>query len=1398
MDENSDYSLARNRSKREKSDRHGRFAALAKLKEAKLAGEKFRPDILNEKNVYDEVDESEYSEIVRNRQEDDWIIDDGSGYVEDGRELFDEDIYDEPQMKNVTNVRNVSNVTNVTDFTSVTKVTNVENSSETKTQKKNPAGLATNPNIRPPNSKPSNIKSLFAAAAVKPKKKVETSADLEKDDLLMGLMEEMKKDEDIIQPTPVRLKKHKEPAFNRKITIEKEEVIELDGETPASLSSHSSSTTTAEPIIEQQQFDFDNELSWILTTEIPSTTEEKHELSYVTDDDGEKVLKMYWLDAFEDHFKHPGVVFLFGKVWVESSNCHKSCCIIVRNIERRIFILPRSKRLVNGQPTDEAISIADVYDEFNKHLSTNKLYAFEKNDVPMESDYLEVRYPATEAQIPNNVSGETFSEIFGTTTSSLEIFLIDRRLKGPCWLDIRKSKTNNPAVTWCAFELSLTRPEDVVVSSDQPCPPNICVMSLSLITYVNQQTKENEIIGASMLVNSKLPIDKPNDLMLILKNTFPLALAISKPNNCVFPFDLKEKMEKKMKKMKVEMVGCERALLTLLAIKIGKVDPDVIAGHDIAGFELDVLLHRLHKCKVSQWSKGFNNQRMIQMMFAGRLLCDVQLSARELIRCRSYDLTELTNHVLKERRKMVEEVKDVVYLFSSSEKLLDLMSCGMADCSYVFRIMCELNILPLALQITNICGNLMSRTLLGGRSERNEYLLLHAFNSKNFIVPDKIYKKAKQMEEEEEANDDDVAAAKMNKSSRRKPAYEGGLVLEPKKGFYDHFILLLDFNSLYPSIIQEYNICFTTVSSNNPVESGADGKSDEGIILNSGLPPGVLPTEIRKLVESRKQVRGLMKSCDEKSDLYLQYDIRQKALKLTANSMYGCLGFSSSRFYAKRLAALVTGKGREILLKTRDLVQAMGIEVIYGDTDSIMVNTGLTNYDEVIKLGNKIKSEVNKLYRLLEIDIDGVFKSMLLLKKKKYAALMATRLPDGSLVTKQESKGLDIVRRDWCPLAKEVGNYMLSQVFSGESREVIVENIHNKLFEVAQQVRQGLIPKELFYITKQLTRSPEDYKDIDSLPHVQVAARLNKHLARKLKAGDIIYYVICQNGTNDAATKRAYHPDELNKSDTLQIDANYYLSQQVHPVVARLCDPIEGTDAGHIAECLGLDAKSFHQTIVRRDVDGEEDGAGLAGGEVCDEEKYKDCERLTISCPSCAFVNVIESAYADETNVSSSNNNTSSQQRLTLERCGNSSCSTNLLRHGNYLKNRLTSFVRSFIRRYYDGWMRCEDVCCNFRTRKVPLAFKNGHAVCPACRKNALQCEFTEKSLYNQLCYLLTVFDVNYLDSSKADKRSTKFLKERDVEVMNELKEVIDQKMKTAEYTICTCFSDCKSPINYK
>lgn len=189
------------------------------------------------------------------------------------------------------------------------------------------------------------------------------------------------------------------------------------------------------------------------------------------------------------------------------------------------------------------------------------------------------------------------------------------------------------------------------------------------------------------------------------------------------------------------------------------------------------------------------------------------------------------------------------------------------------------------------------------------------------------------------------------------------------------------------------------------------------------------------------------------------------------------------------MAALVTQKGREILTNTKELVERMCLEVVYGDTDSIMINTNLLDFDEVLKIGHKVKQEVNKLYKMVELDVDGIFKYLLLLKKKKYAAVTLTRTKDGLLVEEKEYKGLDIVRRDWSQLACEAGRFILEHIFSDQSEDDRLSNIRGYLRKLQEDLTGGRVPLQLLVITKQLVKDPAMYANKAALPHVQVALR---------------------------------------------------------------------------------------------------------------------------------------------------------------------------------------------------------------------------------------------------------------------------------------------------------------------
>ena len=149
---------------------------------------------------------------------------------------------------------------------------------------------------------------------------------------------------------------------------------------------------------------------------------------------------------------------------------------------------------------------------------------------------------------------------------------------------------------------------------------------------------------------------------------------------------------------------------------------------------------------------------------------------------------------------------------TSRDGLLNYVNHCEADTYFVAAISLRVQILPLSKVLTNLAGNSWARTLSGTRAERNEYILLHEFNKNKYICPDKIYGKGKVHVEEENPEGEEGVDAK------KKDKFKGGLVFEPEKGLYDKIILVMDFNSLYPSIIQEYNICFTTVDRSEQVD----------------------------------------------------------------------------------------------------------------------------------------------------------------------------------------------------------------------------------------------------------------------------------------------------------------------------------------------------------------------------------------------------------------------------------------------------------------------------------------------------------------------------------------------------------------------------------------------------
>eukprot|EP00731_Ephydatia_muelleri_P030456 Em0021g979a len=1300
--------------------------ALKKIRRSRETGVREETALATAESLFEYVNDDEYARLVQQRQEDDWICDDDGSYRESGREIFDEEA-DTPKedkksmMKSSVKHKNVSR----------------------------PTG---------------NIKSLLMMSSSSQKKKKsreDDSGDSSQSDPLLGsLLEQLEKGDNKITKrqsakfTPRSSDAHPQPqtkSYPRKLlnrsktpptcatppvpppasplcTEAKESVSEEDvdelvwrdvaiSEEPQDVKKESTTQVPQAAV---------SSSGWETVKESMDPEPEIQSAEYVTVDasslptveiDGQTMLPFFWLDAYEDPYKQPGTVYLFGKVYIETIRLH------VRTLSGCLYLLPRDKFYKDGRETETTME--DVYKEFNDNFAlkfksftskrVTKKYAFELVDVPHESEYLQVLYSAEYPAPPPGYSGQTFSHVFGGSVTSLERLVINCHLKGPGWLHIKNPKCSPHTLSWSKLEVVVSSLAAIQVLKDQPPPPPLTIMSLAMKTVFNTKTHSNEVVCLGAVVHPAVGLDKPSP-----KRHFTSHFCgIRRLADMEFPFGFEEalKIEKLYDEhISVEVTSNERALLAYFLAKVHKIDADIIVGHNISSFDLEVLQHRMNVTRVPQWSRIGRLKRseppkgraFAHTLCCGRPVCDIKISAKELIRAQSYDLTELASTLKRTHVKMDNE--DICQAFSTSDALCGVIKHTLEEAELSLSIAYELCALPLAYQITCIAGNVLSRTLMGGRAERNEYLLLHAFNAKDYICPDKHYgKKGGNNTIIQEADDEEVVTG-AGKSSRRKPAYAGGLVLEPKRGFYDRFVVLLDFNSLYPSIIQEFNICFTTIDHAGCSPDLEDLSSIQ--LPDPSEPPGVLPSEIRVLVERRRSVKQLMKGVQPTSEAYMQYDIRQKALKLTANSMYGCLGFANSRFYAKPLAALVTSKGREILALTRDTVQKMNYDVIYGDTDSIMIDTKTRDMTEAESIGQKVKAEVNTMYRLLEIEVDGIFKCMLLLKKKKYAAVVVESR-NGHQGSKVEVKGLDIVRRDWCTLAKDCGYYVLNQILSGDEVDTVVSKVQHYLEEVKNSVDSDLITMDKYVITKSLTKPPADYPDKKGLPHVQVALRMLSRNQR-VQSGDVIPYIMCEVDTSQPNALRAFHPDEVSKQEGLKVDKSYYLQHQVHAVVSRLCDPIPGLDPSQIALWLGLDPSHYRWKGGEA---GEEDA--LEAVVVDTQEKFKNCKPLTVLCPHCN--KPVE--FKEQT------------CRLVCTHCSKPLSSARV-------RNTLSLQARSFINKHYLGWMMCDDVSCQFRTRNTFVVLDDSTPSCPGCLKGRLKDEYPASALYTQLQFFQHVFSL--------------------------------------------------------
>jgi DNA polymerase alpha subunit A len=558
----------------------------------------------------------------------------------------------------------------------------------------------------------------------------------------------------------------------------------------------------------------------------PTETRSISKIDYkdAVEDDGS--LNFFWTDYTEIS----GSLCLFGKVLNKKAKSYVSCFVKIDNVLRKLYFLPRQNRQRGGVDTGEEVEMMQVYSEvdeimtkmnvgMHKIKACNRKYAFELPNIPKEGQYLKLLYPYTKPQIAQETVGETFSHVFGTGTGLFEQFVLWKDIKGPCWLKIKDADFGAiKNASHAKLEVLVEHPNMVssMSESDNLDAPPLTLMSLAMRTTFNAKDNKQEIFSLSARIYENVLLSDTTPAEKLPCRTFTLL----RPSGAAFPLGF-EKLAKDRKKGLIKLVKQESEILSFFLAQVDVADPDVIMGHQLEGVDYSILLNRLHERKTPQWSrlgrlrraqwpqsigKVGGNVFAERQIIAGRLLCDLANEAGKSImfKCQSWSLTEMCSLYLGgEKRREVDNEAALKTWATEKNGLMDYVTHMEADTHYIAALALRTQILPLTKVLTNLAGNSWARTLTGTRAERNEYILLHEFHRNKYICPDKQSFKGRQKaenENEEEAGD-----------TKKKDKYKGGLVFEPEKGLYDKFVLVMDFNSLYPSIIQEFNICFTTV-----------------------------------------------------------------------------------------------------------------------------------------------------------------------------------------------------------------------------------------------------------------------------------------------------------------------------------------------------------------------------------------------------------------------------------------------------------------------------------------------------------------------------------------------------------------------------------------------------------
>ncbi|WP_312230990.1 DNA polymerase II [Pseudomonas sp.] len=559
------------------------------------------------------------------------------------------------------------------------------------------------------------------------------------------------------------------------------------------------------------------------------------------------------------------------------------------------------------------------------------------------------------------------------------------------------------------------------------------------------------------------------------------------------------------------------ALLEALNDWLERHDPDAIIGWNVVQFDLRVLHEHAQRLQVPlRLGRGgellsWREHGAKQHFFAsapGRLIIDgIEALRSATWSFQSFSLENVAQQLLGEGKAIdnpYQRMDEINRMFAEDKPAL--ARYNLKDCELVTRIFAKTELLTFLLERATVTGLPVDRS--GGSVAAFSHLYMPLMHRQGFVAP--------------------------NQGERPPEASPGGFVMDSRPGLYES-VLVLDYKSLYPSLIRTFLI--------DPVGliEGLRQPDDEHSIpgfrgARFSRTQHCLPAIVERVWQGREAAKRAGNAP------------LSQALKIIMNAFYGVLGSSGCRFFDTRLASSITLRGHEVMRRTRELIEAEGHTVIYGDTDSTFVWLGSAHGEEdAERIGRGLVQRVNAWWRehlaaefglqsALELQFETHFRRFLMPtirgmeegSKKRYAGLI--RRADGR--EEMVYKGLETVRSDWSPLARQFQQELYLRIFKGQPYQDYVR-------DYVQRTLTGEFDERLVY-RKRLRRRLDDYQR-NVPPHVRAARLADAHndemrRPRQYQSGGWISYVISVAGPEPLELRRA------------PIDYGHYLSKQLQPV----------------------------------------------------------------------------------------------------------------------------------------------------------------------------------------------------------------------------------------------------------